>query len=138
MKDTCDPCGKIPVDKISFLSSLMIMILPKCAFCVMAYSSAIAMCGGPDMYLKENNWASYIPLGLSVIIISMLFLNWRGSRTKYALTIAIIGFGFILLTHQLFFDSFYYYIGAGLLFFGIWFNGSFYSILSKFKIYTVI
>ena len=84
------------------------IVLPKCPFCVMAYSSAITMCGGPSMYLSGNNWVSYIPLLLGVVIISMILLNRRGIRTYYALLIGAIGFLMILLTHQLVIESVFY------------------------------
>ena len=117
----------------SVLSTFLLIILPKCPFCVMAYSSAITICGGPDMYLMSNNWVSYVPLFLALFINLMLFLNWRDQRTLLALTVAMIGFAILLLTHQLILPSDLYNLGVGLLFMGIWLNGSFISIFKKIK-----
>ncbi len=117
----------------SVLSTFLLIILPKCPFCVMAYSSAITICGGPDMYLMSNNWVSYIPLILALFINLMLFLNWRGNRTVFALIVAMIGFTFLLLIHQLILSSDFYNLGAGLLLMGIWLNGSFISVFNKLR-----
>jgi hypothetical protein len=117
----------------SFLSLLLIVILPNCPFCIMAYTSAITMCGGPDMYLAENNWASYLPLLLSAIIILMIMLNKRGKRTKYALGISAIGAIFIIGVHQLYVNEIFYYVGTTLLFAGIWINSSFMSVFFTIK-----
>tara|TARA_B100000900_G_C20570674_1_gene713090 strand:+ start:251 stop:577 length:327 start_codon:yes stop_codon:yes gene_type:complete len=99
----------------------------------MAYSSAITICGGPDMYLMSNNWVSYVPLILALFINLMLFLNWRGQRTILALIVAMIGFTFLLLIHQLILSSDFYNLGAGLLLMGIWLNGSFISVFKKLR-----
>jgi len=99
----------------------------------MAYSSAITICGGPDMYLTSNNWVSYVPLVLALFINLMLLLNWRGERTVNALIVAMIGFTFLLLTHQLILSSGFYNLGAVLLLLGIWLNGSLISILNKIR-----
>ena len=117
----------------SVLSTFLLIILPKCPFCVMAYSSAITICGGPDMYLTSNNWVSYVPLVLALFINLMLLLNWRGERTVNALIVAMIGFTFLLLTHQLILSSGFYNLGAVLLLLGIWLNGSLISILNKIR-----
>ena len=71
----------------SVLSTFLLIILPKCPFCIMAYSSAITICGGPDMYFISNNWVSYVPLFLALFINLMLLLNWRGQRTILAIIV---------------------------------------------------
>jgi hypothetical protein len=116
---------------VSLLSTFLLIILPKCPFCIMAYSSAITICGGPDMYLMSNNWVSFVPLVLALFISVMLLLNWRGRRTFNALLVALMGFALILLTHQLILSSGFYNLGAMLLLMSIWLNGSFISILNK-------
>ena len=90
----------------------------------MAYTSAITMCGGPDMYMAENNWASYLPIVLSFVIIAMILINNRGLRTYYALFVSIVGAVSITLVHQLILPEYFYYLGTGLLFLGIMVNSS--------------
>jgi hypothetical protein len=118
---------------VSLLSTFLLIILPKCPFCIMAYSSAITICGGPDMYLMSNNWVSFVPLALALFINVMLLLNWRGRRTFNALLVSLVGFSLILMTHQLILSSGFYNLGAMLLFMSIWLNGSFIYLLSRIR-----
>lgn len=137
MIHTCKKCPqnhkKVKASGSSWLSALLIIVIPKCPFCIMAYSSAITMCGGADIYLQGNNWVSYIPIFLSLFIIGMLLMNYRDSRTKYALTLAMIGLSLVLSTHQMLLSPAYYYYGTAFLILSIWLNGSLFSILGKLK-----
>ncbi len=135
MKSLCKPCrNRSPVKNgTSWLSAVLIIIIPKCPFCILAYSSAITMCGTSSLYPTENNWASYIPLMLSLVIILMIALNYRGNRSIYALTFSFIGFLLIVGTHQSMINSEYYIVGTILLFFSILLNGSLYSLIGKLK-----
>ena len=130
----CHPTKNInKSSSASLLSTVLLIILPKCPFCIMAYSSAITICGGPDMYMMSNNWISYVPLVLALFINLMLFFNWRGQRTFYALLIAMAGFTLISLTHQLVLSPVFYNLGAGMLLMSIWLNSSLISLLDKFR-----
>jgi hypothetical protein len=130
----CHPSKKVnKASSVSVLSTFLLIILPKCPFCIMAYSSAITICGGPDMYLMSNNWVSFVPLALALFINVMLLLNWRGRRTFNALLVSLVGFSLILMTHQLILSSGFYNLGAMLLFMSIWLNGSFIYLLSRIR-----
>ena len=130
----CHPSKKVnKASSVSVLSTFLLIILPKCPFCIMAYSSAITICGGPDMYLMSNNWVSFVPLALALFINVMLLLNWRGRRTFNALLVSLVGFSLILMTHQLILSSGFYNLGAILLFMSIWLNGSFIYLLNKVR-----
>ena len=117
----------------SFLSSLLIIIIPKCPFCVMAYSSALTVCGGQSVYLHQNNWVSYIPLVLSLIILYILIRNYKDGRTIVAIAMAITGSVLLLLVHQLMLPPNFYHIGSTLLFLSIWLNGSLLSLLANLR-----
>ena len=120
MPNPCNQC--VPQDKkkivesSSFLSALFVIIIPKCPICVMAYTSAITICGGENMYLSQNNWISYIPIFLSVMILGMILWNRRGVRTWMALITALVGSGMIILAHQLIIEPNFYNYGSILLF----------------------
>jgi hypothetical protein len=130
----CHPSKKVnKASSVSVLSTFLLIILPKCPFCIMAYSSAITICGGTDMYFRSNNWVSYVPLVLALFINLMFLFNWRGQRTLYALTIAMVGFTLISLTHQLVLSPIFYDLGAVLLLMSIWLNSSLISLLNKFR-----
>ena len=130
----CHPSKNVnKASSASVLSTFLLIILPKCPFCIMAYSSAITICGGPDMYLMSNNWVSFVPLALALFINVLLLLNWRGRRTFNALLVSLVGFSLILMTHQLILSSGFYNLGAMLLFMSIWLNGSFIYLLSRIR-----
>lgn len=118
---------------ISYLSTFLVILIPKCPFCIMAYTSAITVCGGQDVYLSQENWVSYIPLLLALLILFLLAFNRKGVRTLYALVIVMTGFIFLVLTHQLILPPSFYNIGAGMLLAGIWVNGSFLSFMLHLK-----
>ena len=115
----------------SFLGSLLIVIIPKCPFCIMAYSSALTMCGGKSIYLAQNNWLSYVPLLLSVLMIYILIRNYKGQRTRFAIGLAVAGAALLLLVHQLTISPAFYNLGAILLFFAVWLNGSLLSFVRE-------
>ena len=130
----CHPTKKVNrSSSASLFSTVVLIILPKCPICIMAYSSAITICGGTDMYFRSNNWVSYVPLVLALFINLMFLFNWRGQRTLYALTIAMVGFTLILLTHQLVLSPVFYDLGAVLLLMSIWLNSSLIFLLNKFR-----
>ena len=130
----CHPTKKVNrSSSASLFSTVVLIILPKCPICIMAYSSAITICGGTDMYFRSNNWVSYVPLVLAFFINLMFLFNWRGQRTLYALTIAMVGFTLISLTHQLVLSPIFYDLGAVLLLMSIWLNSSLISLLNKFR-----
>lgn len=115
--------------KVSWWSTFLIVVLPKCPFCIMAYSSAITMCGAPAIYVSENNWGSYIPIALALVVVLMIALKFRDIRTYFALAFSFTGTLLVILTHQTLIDAMFYYTGTALLIFGIWTNGSLFSIL---------
>jgi len=117
----------------SYISTLLIILIPKCPFCIMAYTSAITMCGAQDLYLNSNNWVSYIPLLLSGVIITMIMLNNRGVRTIFSGVIAFVGFLMILFTHQLFLPANFYNWGTILLVVAIWTNSNFMAFVAGLK-----
>ncbi len=137
MDQTCTKCksqSKLNLKlKSSFMSSLLIIVIPKCPFCVMAYSSAVTMCGGKSLYMSQNNWISYIPLILSAVILYILVRNYRGQRTLAALVLAAFGSAMLIAVHQLAISSSFYNLGAALIIFAIWLNGSLLSFVSNLK-----
>ena len=121
----------------SLIGTFFIAIIPKCSFCIMAYSSAIAMCGGSDLYMEDNNLASYIPLILSALVLILIAAKPKGIKTKIALGISIIGSLLILGVHQTWIIPELYYPGNFLIFMGVWVNGSFFNLIKKIKNITI-
>ena len=121
----CDTTEKVHTFRnSSFFSSILVILLPKCPFCIMAYSSAITVCGGQSIYMDANNWVSYIPLILSFAILCLILLNHRGKRTWLAASVATLSISSILLSHQLVIAPVFYDLGGAGLLIAIWMNGS--------------
>ena len=109
-KTTCKKnCKSLPVKKFSsWLPALFIAIIPKCPFCIMAYSGAITLCTGTKMYPHADTTTSYISIGLAAFVILSIIFNYKGPKTKYALFITSIG-TLLLLTSQFYWISEYLY-----------------------------
>ena len=110
---------------LPLFTAIMIAILPKCPYCILAYSSAITMCSGTTLYTQSSGWTSYLLLGLAILTLFFILLNYKGKRTIYAA--ALVGTGSILMIACQFytFNINHYYIGTFLLLFGVWVNASF-------------
>ena len=109
----------------SILSGILIAFLPKCPYCILAYSSAITMCSGTKLYAHTPSWTSYLLLGLALLTILFILMNYKGKRTLIAAILATLG-SFLMLASQFYtFDINHYYIGTSLLLFGVWVNASF-------------
>jgi xanthine/uracil permease len=132
------PCHCPPVNRKKsakgvwpLLSGLFIAIIPKCSFCVLAYSSAITLCSGKQVYDHAPQWTSYISVGLAVLTLFFILINYKGWRTILATVLVLIGSGIILraelITGQL--DN--YYLGVFVLLLGVWMNASFYYFMKK-------
>lgn len=141
MPSTCKKCNTnrkvYTFRNSSFFSAILIILIPKCPFCIMAYSSAITICGGQDIYMNSNNWVSYIPLALSAMVLVMILLNRKGVRTWFALSIAFLSALLLILSHQLVIPSVFYNVGGIGLLMAAWLNGNLWSfvcqILQKVK-----
>ena len=117
---------------LSWLPALFIAIIPKCPFCIMAYSGAVTLCSGTTMYPHADTTTSYLSLSLALFVMLSIYFNYKGKKTKYALFLTFIGM-LLLMSSQLYWISEYlYYAGVGFLFFGIWYNGSFTFFYQKY------
>ncbi len=109
---------------MSFLSTLLLILIPKCPLCLTAYMSAVVM-----FFDIENE--QLIPMlmhakpVMGAIILLMILLNRRGKRTVISLGIAAVAMTFLLL------KTYYatYVLPDWLLYtifiFAIWYNGNF-------------
>jgi hypothetical protein len=141
-KHTCkNKCQNTSNKKFpSWLPALFIAIIPKCPFCIMAYSGAFTLCSGTKMYPHTDATFSYISTGLAVFVILSILFNYKGNKTKYALFFTSIGMLLLLMSQFYWISENLYYAGVGFLFFGIWYNGSFsffyQKYMARFKQYT--
>ena len=143
------PCVKLHSEKLSryplapgkkkfgFFAGFLLVILPKCPFCIMAYSSTVVLCGRNT--LIESHQYNYSVLSISLtaffcsLIIAGLLLNFRGKRTKYALILS--GLGILMILNSVIRNGGQelYYSGVSIVFIAVWLNGSLISIFRKIK-----
>ena len=99
----------------------------------MAYGGAVAMCSGKAL-LAETDYLGLLFLGcFGAAILTLIMMNNRGKRTVKAIFLTGLGLILIWMTTQKILGTGWHYIGSGLLFLGIWTNGSLYYILKKVK-----
>ena len=71
---------------LSWLPAIFIAIIPKCPFCIMAYSGALTLCSGTTMYPNAGTSISYLSIGLAAFVVLSIFFNYKGEKTKYAIS----------------------------------------------------
>lgn len=118
---------------VSWLPGIIIAILPKCPFCLMAYSGAVTLCSGNTLYPNVGGYSAYITVGLSLFILIVIVSNYKGKRTLQSLLITTVGVCILLISQFLYINSSLYYLAVCVLLFGIWYNGSFFYFYKKYK-----
>ncbi len=136
---SCSP-GKPKIrisKKAGFLTSFLLVILPKCPLCVIAYSSTIMLCGKEESIISSQIHSSLlatcITILLCIVILASLFLNYRDNRTKYSLMLAFAGSVMLVISTIWDIGPVLYYAGTTFIFIGVWLNGSMIFILNKVK-----
>ena len=104
---------------------LFIALIPKCPFCILAYSSAITLCSGTKVYMHHPEWTSWISIILAIFTLLMVLFNYRGRRTIYAAILVLLGSSLIVVSELYTGEIQVYYYGVTILLFGVWFNASF-------------
>jgi len=84
------------------------------------------------LYPNAGSIMSYITIALALVVVGSIVFNQKGTKTWIALLLALIGIAFLVAGQFYFISSINYYIGVGLLFFGIWLNGSFLHYYHKY------
>ena len=118
--------------KLSFLGVLFIAILPKCPFCILAYSSAITLCSGKKIYNHSPEWYSYISIFLALFTLCILLYNYKGVKTIIAAFLVLLGSYFLYVSEMYTGELNEYYIGAGLLLMGVWLNANMMFFYNKY------
>lgn len=113
------------------------VVLPKCPFCVFAYSSTIMLCGKDSVTSKTSFHYSEMTVLFTAILCSItllsIALNRRGKRTYYAMGIALAGSAMALLSVVYGGGQYLYYVGVSVIFTGVWLNGSLLYVISRIR-----
>ena len=123
---------KLKNSPTTLLSTLLIAILPKCPFCIAAYSSAITVCSTKAL-VHTTSWASYISISLALVTLFIVLYNYKGTRTIVAAS--LISTGTIIIGYSELYSGqvSHYYLGCVLLVIGAWANGSLLFVVKLLK-----
>lgn len=91
----------------------------------MAYSGAIPLCSGSAIYPNEGTLPMILTLAFALIVLLAILLNPKGGKTLVAVIIALFGILILAASQTVYPSMTAYYCGVVVLFFGIWYNGSF-------------
>lgn len=110
---------------MSFLSTILLILIPKCPLCMTAYMSAMVL-------FFDMEYTTLVPLLLhtkpvmGILIISMILLNRKDKRTWISLGIAFTALVFLIsktyLSTALFMPNWLIYVA---FIFAVWYNGNF-------------
>ncbi len=109
---------------LSFISAALIILLPKCPFCIAAYSGAVMMFYEVDAASLAPIFTHVKPL-LGLLVLTSILLNFKGKKSKIAVSITAAAFTLLLL--EVYFNIHLiptWIVYAG-FFFGAWYNGNF-------------
>ncbi len=134
---SCKPRKKRTTFKspyLSFIAGLFIALLPKCPFCILAYSSAITLCSGKTLYNHDPGWTSFISIALALFTLVVILLNYKGRKTIIAAILVLIGSLFLIYSEMYTGDIYQYYWGTAFLLLGVWLNANLMYFYQKCKV----
>ena len=113
----------------SLFGNLLLVLMPKCSFCVLAYTSTILLCTKDETLVASSLHASPLTIAITavlcLVVLAGVLLNRRGRRTRVALAVVLSGMALMMTTVVRGGGEALYYTGNLLVFAGIWMNGSF-------------
>jgi len=115
----------------------LLVLLPKCPFCLVAYTSSMAMCGASPLISHHTDWGAWAALSLGLIVTYSIYRNYRGQGTKRALKVALVGLALVALGAFLPNIFGFYYVGATLLLVAAFYNGSGFGIINRTAFYVL-
>ncbi len=128
--------GKKPLAKkaeLSIIGGLIVALVPKCPFCIVAFSSAITVCGGKGLYAVSPTWTPYLAVGLALFTLIVTWINFKGKQTMIASLILLTGI-MLIVFNEFYMQAFNtYYLGSFFLMLGVWYNGSFLFFYRKIR-----
>jgi hypothetical protein len=103
MNTTCNSCeSPSPGTRKSFgiMTGLLLALLPKCPFCVMAFTGTALLCGEGSVIEVSRTHNSLLTIVITGVLCLLtlvgIALNRRGNRTWYALAFASAGMAMIM------------------------------------------
>lgn len=111
-------------DGASFLTTILLILAPKCPFCVMAYTGSLLM----FFDIKQTAIMPYVAhfkptLGALVIVI--IAINYKGRKTMISLAIGCMALILLLLANYAYTPILSEWLLYAAFFFAAWYNGNF-------------
>jgi CDP-diglyceride synthetase len=140
IENDCKPCKKRKIKpegkkQFGLLTTILLVLLPKCPFCLMAFSSTIMLCSEAGVVVKSAHSTSAATILITsffcLLVLLSIILNYRDARTKYALLFAAAGCFLIMYSVRVGGGLPLYYSGVILVFIGVWLNASLLYIIGK-------
>jgi len=116
-------------------SGFLLLLVPKCPFCFMAFSSVLVICGENGASHSTRTFYSTTTLILTAIFCATAFLSimlyYRPGRGKYALLMVVPGIATLLFSVTLGGGVLVYYCGALLVLAGLVRNSGLWSVWER-------
>lgn len=116
---------------------VIVAVMPKCGFCILAYSGTMAMCGAglaTESYHQTSSRTALIVVTIfGLITLISVLINRRGFRTFLALILVTSGLCLTTLSMMKGGGSVAFYSGAVLMLLGVWTNSSLISMIRQFS-----
>jgi hypothetical protein len=123
--------------RASVAGNVLLVLMPKCSFCVMAYTSTALLCTREETIVASSVHASPLTIAITsilcLLILGGILLNRRGRRTWIALGVALTGMAMMLASVTLGGGEIVYYAGNAAIFAAVWINGSFLYLWKQLK-----
>ncbi len=128
-----------PDKVVGIWSGILLLLVPKCPFCFMAFSSVLVFCGKNGVGHTDKTFHSTSTLIITVIFcvtaLLSIILYYRPVRGKYALLLAIAGIVAILFSVTTGGGTIIYYSGATLVMTGLLRNSGMWCLIrDKFTV----
>ena len=122
---------------LGFLAGFLLAILPKCPFCIMAYSGTVLLCSQGSSIQSSYHHYSSLTAGITALFCALvligILLNFRGRRSLFSLGFSLVGMAFIFTSVLLTNNPYIYYSGVFIVFISVWMNGSLAWFLKKLR-----
>jgi hypothetical protein len=136
----CLPCNRVenplmPKKAATWVPGFLLVLLPKCPFCFMAFSSTMLLCGEGTTMASERVYQSAPTIYLSALFclaaLAGILLVRRDIRTLYAFLLAFTGSVMVMTSVLKAGGMPLYYAGTAVIFLGVWLNGSLLYVLKN-------
>jgi hypothetical protein len=139
IENDCKPCKKRNTvshgkKHAGLLTTILLILLPKCPFCLMAYSSTLILCGkagGVSELTHSSSTTIFITAFFCFTVLLSIILNYRDARTRYSFLLAAAGCFLIMYSVSVGGGLPFYYSGVILVFVGVWLNASLLYVIRK-------